>query len=71
VSEVTQRGAVARSPEVGDQVGALVDGGQQLDLESRLLQVRREIFGRRSLVPGWVDRVETDQPLQDLGRLWL
>ena len=66
--EVHERRAVAAG-ERRDQVRPLTDRGQELGLEARLLQVRGQIFDRRTLVARRVDRVEANEPLKDLGRL--
>ncbi len=71
VAEEAQGGAVATPAQIGDQVRPLIVGGQELDLEPGRLQVRGQVLDRRSLVARRIDRVETDQPLQDLGRLLL
>jgi hypothetical protein len=66
--EVHKRRAVAAA-ERRDQVRAIIDGGKQLGLEARLLQVVGEVFDRRTLVARRIDGVEANEPLQDFGRL--
>ena len=71
VGEVAEHGPVALAAQRRDEVRALGLGAAQLDVEARVLEVAREPLLARALVPRRVDRVEGDQPGQDLGRLLL
>ena len=44
-------------------------GAEQLTLKARLAEHPRQVFLRRALIPRWVDRVEAQQALEQLGGL--
>ena len=64
-------GALGGAGERRHQVWPILDRGQQLSLESGLLEVAGEVLDRGSLVTGWIDRVEADELLKDGGGLRL
>jgi hypothetical protein len=66
-----QREARPRAPprKPRDEVGPSRLAGEQLRLDAAFREVLAEQIGRNGLVPGRVDRVESDQRLQELDRL--
>ncbi len=71
VAEQAQRRPVGSSgrPQSRYEVRPARDGGQQLDLESGALEQPAQVLLALLLGPRRIDRVEPDQPLQQLRRL--
>ena len=70
VREEAERGAVAAA-QPRDEVHPLRHAPVQLDLDAVRLEVVAQQFGRQRLVPRWVDRVQPQQPPQQLDRFVL
>jgi hypothetical protein len=65
VREEGKRGpAAALCPR--DEVGAVRLAGEELALEAACCEVVTKELGGARLVAGWIDRVEPEQPLQEL-----
>ena len=71
VREQAQRRTVGLAAQPGDEVRPLLGAAEQLALEARLVQKRREVFLGGALVARGVDGVEADQPLEDIRGLRL